>query len=422
MTMLDRRQFVMGSATLGAWWWWTGGEGLSARACANPLDDQPPSGLDSLFLTWQRDPTTTMTIQWVGPSQAQPLSIRYAPAGQPSVRQQDVRVKPYVGTDLHVFRCELTELQPGTDYIFRIGNHPQEYRFRTMPAKTTDELTFVTGGDAGVAEAAVRSNLIAARQNPWFVLIMGDLAYDNGRSPETFLKFLQNYSRTMIDAQGRLIPLIAGIGNHEVNGGYRATRDKAPSYLSVFDGFYAEKTYGVLDIGDYMSLVLLDTGHIAPVAGEQTAWLEQVLRDRQDRPHLIVANHVPCYPSVRDPQGKDGGLGVGEEQRQHWCPLFERYGVDLVLEHHDHAFKRTHRLTNGMCDPHGVLYLGDGSWGKLRVPKTPEERPYLAKTESTYHITTHKIQGENRFHIALDDQGRIADVTLTQGKRPARKG
>lgn len=122
------------------------------------------------------------------------------------------------------------------------------------------------------------------------------------------------------------------------------------------------------------------------------------------------------------PAGSDGGVGAGEEQRQRWCPVFERYRVDLVLEHHDHTFKKTHPLTNGMHDRNGVLYLGDGSWGKLRVPKTPEERPYLAKVSQSYHITTHRLEGDTRFHVALEDTGRIADVTMTTSKRPQRRG
>ena len=50
--------------------------------------------------------------------------------------------------------------------------------------------------------------------------------------------------------------------------------------------------------GDYLSLVLLDTEHLCPIAGEQTAWLSKTLADRQDYPHLIAANHVPAYPLV----------------------------------------------------------------------------------------------------------------------------
>jgi hypothetical protein len=375
--------------------------------------------LDSLFLTWQKDPTTTVTIQWVGPEAGAEVPIRFVPFGGDGWEPAQATALPYQNTDLKVYRCELTGLSPGTEYKFQIDEQIVEHRFRTMPAKLTDEFSFVSGGDAGIGQEAVSSNIIAAKQDPYFVLMGGDLAYDNGRSPATFLKFLQNYSRTMLDSKGRLIPMVACIGNHEVDGGYDAPREKATSYLSLFDGFYAEKTYGVLDVGDYLSLVLLDTGHVAPIAGEQTDWLAQTLRDRQDRPHLIAANHVPCYPSYRNPQGKDGTGGTGDEQRKNWCPLFEQYRVDLVLEHHDHTFKRTHPLTDGVTDPNGVLYLGDGSWGKLRVPKTPEQRPYLAKVSSAYHITIHRIEGNQRFHVALEGTGKVADVTTTFSKRPA---
>src|SRR5262245_38858153 len=32
---------------------------------------------DTLFLTWQRDPTTTMTVQWIGPPVPADTTIRY---------------------------------------------------------------------------------------------------------------------------------------------------------------------------------------------------------------------------------------------------------------------------------------------------------------------------------------------------------
>jgi hypothetical protein len=393
--------------------------GNDAAAAAGAVP-QPPH--DSLFLTWQRDPTTTMTIQWVGPDVGPNVPIQFAPLGGSIWQSSTATAKTYHNTDLKVYRCELTGLTAGEEYKFQVSGQPAVYRFRTMPAKATNEFSFVSGGDAGIGEHAVASNLVAAKQDPHFVLIAGDLAYDNGRSPDTFLKFLQNYSRTMLDSQQRLIPLVGGIGNHEVDGGYGGTREKAGSYLSVFDGFYSEKTYGVLDFGDYLSLVLPDTGHIAPIAGEQTDWLATTLKEREERSHVIVAHHVPCFPSVRNPQGSNGKLGTGEEQREHWCPLFERYKIDLALEHHDHAFKRTHPLINGLHDKNGLLYLGDGSWGKLRVPSTPEERPYLAKTSSAYHVSLHRFEGEQRFHVALEGSGKVADVVTTTSKRAARRG
>lgn len=387
-----------------------------------------PFAPDTLFLTWQRDPTTTMTIQWIGPAAPAGTQVQFAKLHEGVWQTQPVLLKPYPDTDLKVHRCELTELSPGTEYQFVLGttspipaNSPV-YRFRTMPAKATNTIQFVSGGDAGIGPHAINSNILAGKQDPYFALIAGDLAYDNGRSPETFVQFIRNYSKHVVDAQGRLVPMLACIGNHEVNGGYGKPRDASPAYLSVFDGLYPELTYGVLDIGDYLSLVLLDTNHIAPVAGAQTEWLEQALKERQDRPHLFVANHVPAYPSVREPKNKEGGPGTGDDQRVHWCPLFERYNVDVVLEHHDHAFKRSKPLTNGLYDKYGVVYLGDGSWGKIRPPKSPEQRPYLARVDEAYHISVHRLEGDERFHVALADTGRIADVCHTVSKRPAKRG
>ena len=131
---------------------------------------------------------------------------------------------------------------------------------------------------------------------------------------------------------------------------------------------------------------------------------------------------MPAYPSYRNPDAKDDEKATGEGQRKYWCPLYEKYRVDAVLEHHDHTFKRTHPLIDGHVDKNGVIYLGDGSWGKIRSPKSPEDRPYLAKTSEAYHISVHRLQGEQRFHIALEDTGKIADVTMIEGKRASRRG
>jgi hypothetical protein len=386
----------------------------------------PPAGAagfapDSLFLTWQKDPTTTMTIQWVGSGTNSDLSIRYAPLATETWQVGKPFTKPFPDTDLKVHRCELTGLTPGTEYRFLIGNDPPVYRFRTMPAKATNTIQFVSGGDSGTGEHAIGTNILAAKQEPYFALIGGDLAYDNGRSPDTFLKFLQNYHQHMVDPKGRLIPMLSCIGNHEVNGHYQKERASSPHYLSVFDGFLKETTYGVMDIGDYLSLVLLDTGHIAPIGGEQTHWLATTLADRQDRAHLIVANHVPAYPSVRVPRIGEAKGGTGQENREHWCPLFEKFNVDVVLEHHDHAFKRTHPIKDGLVDKHGVLYLGDGSWGKLRAPSRPDQRSYLAASSESYHVTVHRLEGDQRFHVALEESGKVADVCMTAGKRPSRR-
>ena len=97
------------------------------------------------------------------------------------------------------------------------------------------------------------------------------------------------------------------------------------------------------------------------------------------RAHGIAVNHVPAYPSFRKFETDGGKAGTGELNRVHWVPLFERHNVDLVLEHHDHTFKRTRLLLAGTTHPNGVLYLGDGSWGRLRNPQPPDKLTHLSR-------------------------------------------
>lgn len=421
----NRRDFLTTSlgalAAAGSFGWHSGSlsRAYAADDQEEKSDDRDDDGPASLFLTWQGDPTTSVVVQWVG-EEDDDAEIRFGRYDKSRNQSAKAKVKDFPGTDLKVHRCELTGLAPGEEYEFTLGKNGSKRRFRTMPAKANDVIQFVSGGDSGTGSHAVENNRLAAKQEPYFALIGGDLAYDNGASPETFLKFLENYGTTMLDPEGRCIPLISCLGNHEVQGGYRTKHKKEASYFSVFDGFYSDTTYGVFDVGDYLSLVLLDTNHVTPVAGEQTDWLEKTLAERQERSHVIVANHVPAYPSAREPWDKEGNPGTGADNRKHWSPLFEKYNVDVVLEHHDHTFKRSHPMKDGLVDANGVLYLGDGSWGKIRPLLPPEKRPYLARAEESYHLSVHRLEGDKRFHVALADGGRVADVCMTEGKRPAK--
>jgi acid phosphatase type 7 len=409
MFSVSRRAFL-GSALAGL----ASGQIFGADKPAEPVTkvrDDFPFQPSTLFLTWQRDPTTTMTVQWIGTiGETADTRVVYSPFPFTGWQVRPASIKPYPLTDFKVFRAELTGLSPGTEYLFRIGKQSPVYRFRTMPAKATNTIHFVSGGDCGVNAHTIANNVQAARQDPMFALVGGDLGYDNGRSVEISLAFLRNYSKHMVSRDGRLIPLVACIGNHEVDGGYGKPRARAPFFYALFDGLYPETGFATLEFGDYLSLVLLDTGHTSPIAGAQADWLAKTLRARAEHPNVMVVNHVPAYPSYRKMQGMNGKVGTGEGNRKHWVPLFEQYRVPVVLEHHDHTYKRTKPLKDGLEHDDGVLYLGDGSWGRLRSPQMPEKLAYLAASGRDYHLSLHRIQGAERFHLALDEHGRVMDV------------
>jgi 3',5'-cyclic AMP phosphodiesterase CpdA len=76
-------------------------------------------------------------------------------------------------------------------------------------------------------------------------------------------------------------------------------------------------------------------------AGAQKAWLEQELAAaRADTAidWIVVCMHQVAISTADKFNGAD--LGVREE----WVPLFDKYGVDLVVCGHEHHYERSHPL------------------------------------------------------------------------------
>lgn len=354
-------------------------------------------------------------MKWmtVSPPDAETVSVEpFMPTGPGDAatigKHKKSRVKPFGDhTGLFLHRFEVRKgLLPDGEYVLKIGDRGEaKLRFRTAPATLDEPLVFAEGGDVGIWKNVAPLHTIAAGWGPRFGLIGGDCAYANGRTPENWVAYLRLWREHMVDPDGRLVPMLCAIGNHEVDGSFGQPISRAPFFNALFDGLFKGKTYAALDFGDYLSLVLLDSGHVSAHDGAQAAWLDKALAKREDRPHLFTAYHVPAYPSHREFEGT-----YSERARQHWVPLFEKHGVDVSFEHHDHTYKRTHVMTAGVPDPNGVLYLGDGCWGMSpRTAATPEERPYLVKSVSASHVIRVTLDGGERRFIAVDVEGNQID-------------
>jgi hypothetical protein len=75
-----------------------------------------------LFLSWQRDPTTTITVNWVNLYEHTPARVWYRPAGTQEWRTQSGTrgtLKPSV---LRVGRVELAEPRR---HLFHVTLHPE---------------------------------------------------------------------------------------------------------------------------------------------------------------------------------------------------------------------------------------------------------------------------------------------------------
>lgn len=367
---------------------------------------EPPA----VYLTWQRDPSTTMTVHWHAWPDRPGSVVRYRPADRPDAAWSTAEgeSRPIAGSERRVHTAEITGLEPDTAYVFQPGLAAYDFRFSTLPAGPTRPIRFVASGCVyKVGEVFTRLADRLAARSPDFALLSGDIAYANATidNAPIWFRFLELWKRHMVKPDGGLVPMVWAIGNHEVAGGYGQPRDAAPFFYDLIA--FPEPGYGVLDLGDYLSLVVLDSGHTNPVAGAQTDWLERTLSPRRDVPHLFATHHVPAYPSARDYGG-----WLNRRIRKHWVPLFESHGVDVVFEAHDHCYKRTHPIRGGRVDESGIVYIGDGGWATdgTRTPAAPGERWYLAATSAANHATLVTLDGDVRTFEPIDVHGNTLET------------
>lgn len=404
----SRRSFLAGSgATLGS----------AVAGCLSA----PRVGPTPVLLSWQGDPTTTMTVDWHVDNGNHPTGrLEYRPLGADEWIERQGSSRPLEIYDRMVYRHELTGLAPNTTYELRVDGG-RAYRFRTLPATLEEPFTFAVGGDAGPERwgPVVEEGLA---YDPAFVVFGGDIAYDDGGTRHTpsearrrWHRWLETAMTALVDENDRLVPVIAGLGDHETRGRgvYYDTAERAyeptdewrewfAPYFYHFFAFPGHPGYDVLDVGDFLTVPVMDTEHTNPIEGHQTAWLEDALAARSDIPHVLPVYHSPMWPSNDEREPRH------ERVEQHWAPLFEDADVRFAFEHDQHTYKRSPPIADGNIDENGIVYMGDGCLGR-RPREVFPERWFIDRAQSVRHIHVVTVEDDSQQVRTITEDGTIID-------------
>ena len=237
---------------------------IPLKAAEDAFD--PPA----LYLQWQRDPTTTMTVHWHTVGKAQ-TELYFRKSGETEWRSASGSARPLVGSDRMVHAVEIVGLSPTTEYEFCFKPRERVFKFRTTPRDLNQPVRFVTGGDVFHDRKWMDAmNSLAAKLDPAFVVFGGDLAYAHGGTNEEkitrWFDYFASWKTNAVAPDGRLIPMLVTIGNHEVKGSYRQPLEKAQSFYTLFSS-PGPQGYACLDFGKYLSLFLLNSDHTHTIAG-----------------------------------------------------------------------------------------------------------------------------------------------------------
>ena len=381
----------------------------------NPSDDaHRPSVLpDRIILSWAHDPATTQAVTWrtdtsVNRSFAQFAVAEDGPHFETKATQISATVVPLI-SDLGRYNyhtAEFTGLTPKTTYAYRLGdgnNWSAWNTFRTA-ADEPERFSFIYFGDA---QQEIRSHwsrvvrtAFSVAPEARFLVHAGDLINRQGRDSD----WAEWHSAGgWVNA---VTPSLAVPGNHEYARGVGRKVKQLSVYWQPQFQFpqngpagLEETTYWL----DYQGVRLIALNSNERFE-EQALWLEKVLADNPQK-WTIVTHHHPLY-SVSKNSDNNAHL------RKAWQPLYDKYGVDLVMQGHDHCYGRTalkgyQDRSTGVVNSAGTVYVVSVSGPKMRHRN---KAVFAGSAEGIQLFQVITIDGDYLKYEARTALGRIHDA------------
>ena len=331
---------------------------------AFPVEAYRPARFpDRVIVNWTADPSTGFSVTWrtdpaVRQSWAEIVPADDGPGFQKKGQRVNAATESYE-TDLgraDSHRVTFQGLTPGTLYLYRVGdgaNWSEWNQLRTASVKA-EPLAFLYFGDVQSDIYATWSRVIrqaySMAPEARFIVYGGDLINRNG--------FDQEWGEWHQAAGwiNRLVPSFPVPGNHEY-GGALDQRHLSPNWRPQFT-LPANGVAGLEGTNYYMDIqglrmIALNSNLKQK---EQAEWLDKLLANNPNRWTVVVFHH-PIYSTKG---GRDN-----RELREMWQPVFNKYGVDLVLQGHDHSYGRTNLMSGTKTGKAGTVYVVSMSGTKM---------------------------------------------------------
>jgi 3',5'-cyclic AMP phosphodiesterase CpdA len=264
------------------------------------------------------------------------------------------------------------------------GSPTHTVSWTPFPDDLPPELHLIAVGDIGYSSSRLRTTAAAiaeldALQSADTLALLGDNAYPSG-DPVLLADTVFGPFGPMLDGGTELLAIL---GNHDVMDG---NADGQVAALGMTGRWWARHDGDVLIVG-------LDSNLVDDPA--QLAWLEDVLSSATE-PWRIVLLHHPPYSA--------GYQGSNEAVRDAFTPLFERYGVQLVLSGHDHDYQRSNAIN-------GVTYVVSG--GAATTRRTGDA-DFTAVSFSWHHFVEVAVFPDRLVLRAVNQDLRVADEAIIQ--------
>ncbi|HVI41327.1 MAG TPA: metallophosphoesterase family protein [Anaerovoracaceae bacterium] len=330
----------------------------------------------SVINNFGEDPATERNFTWDTPPTIKTGLIEYCPRTKfKGFNSNNIIETPALSyeskTDAGsrmIHKISLDNLKPGTEYVYRIRNDngtvsPQG-TFQTA-GKKPEQFTFIqitdTQGSNAKDYRLWANTLDKALQkfpDTRFLIHTGDMV-DDGQKISQWDLFSDAVKPELMN-----LPIEPVVGNHEATNknGTNTNEKNFTDKYSLPDETGTGAPSGTVYSFDYgdAHIAVLNTECSSDNLKKEGDWLQSDMA-KSDKPWKIIALHRGLYGATYD----------SAAIRKIWSPIFDKAGIDLVLQGHDHNYVRTFPMKSEkkVKTGKGTVYLTADSGGVKFYPK-----------------------------------------------------
>ncbi len=355
------------------------------------------------------DPKTSMVVQWRTVDETTlTTQVRYGVGADLTETDLDRTVTGIqfayaaTGSDQpRVHQVHLCGLEPGTTYSYQAGapgHYSPIYEFRTAPdivATPDAESLFAFVGDSR-GGYDIWSQIVAhyVARMPDLVLYTGD-AVTIGISQDEWELFLERGEPLLAQ-----VPLVFAHGNHEVN---------SVNFFSQFAMPGDQENFS-FDYGYAHITVANDTpGENNTLTGSLVDFLRTDFEDSKTSRWKLLMHHQPMWSASNH--------GSNLTLQSTWGPLVDQYGLDLVLNGHEHNFEMTHPMRGGVVQTSsatGTVYaIAGGAGAPLYASGTGF---WTAYSESTFGASVIRVRRDQLLLESFRSDGTMLPMGFSKTK------
>lgn len=297
--------------------------------------------------------------------------------------------------DQHRFAVTLSNLVPGERYFYRVtvDSDVAQASFLAAPVPGSRAVVFYAYGDTRsnpafhntVANHILADVELAPDRQQTIVLHSGDWVANGGIEGSWDLEFFDRSQPRALAMMARL-PVIGARGNHE---------DSADLLRKYWPFAYVtganNACYYAFDYGP-VHVTVIDQYADYSSGSAQYDWIVQDLAS-SPAPWKVALFHEPPYAA-------GGSHGDNTSTQQRLVPLFETYGVDLVIAGHNHHYARAVR--------NSIQYITTGGGGAGLTSVDPLA-PYVQIVEAVHHFVRIAIVDNTLTYTAVRDDGSVIE-------------